>query len=351
MRESMDASMDDATATRRGPPPATATTTADARVAGDANADANADANDDDDDDDDAPTTSASAPAPKLHLRMSDFTVLRDLGDGSFSEVLLVRRNATGTTHALKVMPKALLIREKKAAFAKHERCAMDACRDVPGVVRLQFTFQDAESLYMGMEACARGELFELIASFKPHGVPMRTTRFILAELLDVLMGVHARGVIHRDVKPENVLFDDRGHVMLTDFGSCLVLEDAASGGDGDGDGDAGDAGDAGEAGKGKSFFERELARRKAQFAFVGTCDYVPPEILSEPGGDEASGGCVDNLHVPAPPPAALDAWALGCVLYQCLVGTPPFRGANEARSSILHWFPYDRVGVVNAVP
>ena len=237
MRESMDASMDDATATRRGPPPATATTTADARVAGDANADANADANDDDDDDDDAPTTSASAPAPKLHLRMSDFTVLRDLGDGSFSEVLLVRRNATGTTHALKVMPKALLIREKKAAFAKHERCAMDACRDVPGVVRLQFTFQDAESLYMGMEACARGELFELIASFKPHGVPMRTTRFILAELLDVLMGVHARGVIHRDVKPENVLFDDRGHVMLTDFGSCLVLEDAASGGDGDGDG------------------------------------------------------------------------------------------------------------------
>ena len=53
----------------------------------------------------------------------------------------------------------------------------------------------------------------------------MRTTRFILAELLDVLMGVHARGVIHRDVKPENVLFDDRGFDGLVVINRVAFVE------------------------------------------------------------------------------------------------------------------------------
>ena len=119
----------------------------------------------------------------------------------------------------------------------------MDACRDVPGVVKLRFTFQDCNALYLGMEPCEGGELFEQIRRRKPRGLPPAVARFYAAEILDVVEVVaHDRGIIHRDLKPENILLDHRGHVKLTDFGSCLMLR---GDGDGDGDGDVGDGGSA----------------------------------------------------------------------------------------------------------
>ena len=131
--------------------------------------------------------------------------------------------------------------------------------------------------------------------------------------------------MVHRDLKPENILLDERGHVNLTDFGSCLLEHDAAAvgraGPDGGGGGDTSGSGEAVNE-------EVELARRRAQLAFVGTCDYVPPEILGEPGGEEV--GYAENLALPTPPARALDFWSLGCVIYQALTGVPPFRGANE---------------------
>ena len=133
------------------------------------------------------------APAPKLNLAMSHFDVVDELGDGSFSEVLHVVRRETGARYALKVMHKRHILREKKAAFVKNERAAMDACRRVPGVVRLHFTFQDCNSLYLGMELCAGGELFDQIRRRKPRGLPVRAVRFYAAELLDILQGERAR--------------------------------------------------------------------------------------------------------------------------------------------------------------
>ena len=118
----------------------------------------------------DAPPDPDPGPAPKLNLAMSHFDILGDLGDGSFSEVLRARLRSDGSVHALKVMMKRHILREKKAEFVKNERHAMDACRDVPGVVKLRFTFQDCNALYLGMEPCEGGELFEQIRRRKPRG-------------------------------------------------------------------------------------------------------------------------------------------------------------------------------------
>ena len=276
----------------------------------------------------DAPPDPDPGPAPKLNLAMSHFDILGDLGDGSFSEVLRARLRSDGSVHALKVMMKRHILREKKAEFVKNERHAMDACRDVPGVVKLRFTFQDCNALYLGMEPCEGGELFEQIRRRKPRGLPPAVARFYAAEILDVVDVAHDRGIIHRDLKPENILLDHRGHVKLTDFGSCLMLR---GDGDGDGDGDVGDGGRRGDRRPSDSAAasdSAEVRRRRRQLAFVGTCDYVAPEILGEPGGDEL--GLADDLSRPAPPPEALDFWAFGCVLFQMLCGTLPFRGANE---------------------
>jgi serine/threonine protein kinase len=119
--------------------------------------------------------------------------------------------------------------------------------------------------------------------------------------------GVHAHGVVHRDLKPENILLDERGHLKLTDFGSCLVEDDGRGG-----DAAAGSSGGGG-GGENTNDDAEELARRRRQLAFVGTCDYVPPEILGEPGGEEV--GYAEDLSRPAPPRRALDFWAggLGC--------------------------------------
>ncbi len=265
-----------------------------------------------------SPGDDTPSPAPKLNLAMSHFEVIQELGDGSFSEVLLCRRKSDQSVCALKVMVKRHILKEKKAEFVKNERVAMDRCADVPGAVRLRFTFQDCNSLYMGMDYCPGGELFDQIRRRKPRGLPVGHVRAYAAELLDTLDAVHARGIVHRDVKPENVLLDERGHTLLTDFGSCLDLRE-----DGDGTPSAGTIG-----GDGDGDEASELRRRRRRLAFVGTCDYVPPEILGEPGGDEV--GWAEDLRRPMPPPGSMDWWSFGCVVYQMLTGACPFRGANE---------------------
>ena len=277
------------------------------------------------------------APAPRLPLSFSHFDVLGELGDGSFSEVLRARRRATGEVFALKVMPKRQILRhDAKARFVRDERAALDLCADVPGVVRLRFTFQDADALYMGLDVMENGELFDQIRlrrervgadGAKRSGLSLAATRFYLRELVDVLRAAHARGVVHRDVKPENVLINRRGHVELVDFGSCLILPESRRSRDEE-EGEGGALPAEGEDEACCSSDAKEIRRRKAALAFVGTCDYVPPEVLGEPGGDEK--GLADDLSRPAPSPFALDHWALGCVAFQALCGKPPFRRANE---------------------
>ena len=260
---------------------------------------------------------------------MSHFDILGDLGDGSFSEVLRARLRSDGSVHALKVMMKRHILREKKAEFVKNERHAMDACRDVPGVVKLRFTFQDCNALYLGMEPCEGGELFEQIRRRKPGGLPPVDARFYAAELLDVVEAAHARGIIHRDLKPENILLDHRGHVKLTDFGSCLMLrgdgdgngdENGDENGDGDGDGDRRANGSA--AATATACDSAEIRRRRRQLAFVGTCDYVAPEILGEPGGDEL--GLADDLSRPAPPPRRSIFGPSDACCFRCSAGRSP---------------------------
>ena len=279
-----------------------------------------------------SPGNDTPSPAPKLNLAMSHFEVIQELGDGSFSEVLLCRRKSDQSVCALKVMVKHHILKEKKAEFVKNERVAMDRCADVPGVVRLRFTFQDCNSLYMGMDYCPGGELFDQIRRRKPRGLPLRHVRAYAAELLDTLDAVHARGIVHRDVKPENVLLDERGHTLLTDFGSCLDLRE-----DGDGTPSAGTVGGDGSApstslgtaaggrGRGRRRSSGDVEGGSRLSARATTCR----RRYSASRGATRWAGPRTCAHR-CPPPGSMDWWSFGCVVYQMLTGTCPFRGANE---------------------
>ena len=108
----------------------------------------------------------------------------------------------------------------------KLERDVMDSL-DHPGVVRLAFTFQDHENLYMGLEAC-QGDLQRQLARLRRAGrrMSVRDVRWYLAEVVEALAHVHARGVCHRDLKPENLLFDADGYLKVVDFGFAKRVDE-----------------------------------------------------------------------------------------------------------------------------
>lgn len=243
-----------------------------------------------------APPTPAAAPTPQPTAApatsLSDFSLLSRLGEGSYSEVYLARHDATGALHALKVVSKAHVLRHGAVHQVRRERDALSRLAD-PGIVRLHFTFQDDVSLYFALEHCPGGELYDQVRAW--GRLPIPAARFYAAETVLILGALRAAGLVHRDLKPENLLLDGGGHLKLADFGSVRDLAAPP--------GQYRDPAPGGSAG----------AAEPRTASFVGTADYVSPEVL----GGRAAG-----------PPA--DLWALGCLLFQMLTGKPPFKAASE---------------------
>jgi 3-phosphoinositide dependent protein kinase-1 len=121
--------------------------------------------------------------------------VLKRLGEGSFSTVILARYRADARLYAVKVLNKSLIVRNKVIDYVRNERNILDGLHH-PGIAALHFTFQDAESLYMGLEYCPNGELY---AQLEARGrLPPGDAAQWAAEVVDVLGYLREREVIHR---------------------------------------------------------------------------------------------------------------------------------------------------------
>lgn len=229
-------------------------------------------------------TQKISFRAPQEPFTAKDFAYGKLLGLGSYSKVVKATKKDTGMIYALKIMDKLHIVKENKTSYVKLERLILDQL-DHPGIVGLFFTFQDAHYLYMGLECCEGGELFDQIQRKKR--LSLNEARFYASELVEVIEYLHGQGLIHRDLKPENLLLTKDGHLKVADFGSAKTL-------------------------KPLSGLVQNLADDKS-CTLVGTAEYVSPEVL--------------NGH---PITTGVDLWALGCILYQMLVGRPPFKCATE---------------------
>lgn len=204
----------------------------------------------------------------------------------------------------VKVCDKQHVLRERKIDYIKRERNSMHALSGVPGFVSLYCTFQSYDSLFFVMTYAANGDLLPHIT--KVGSFTIECTQFYAAELVVALENMHRRGVIHRDLKPENILLDENMHTLIGDFGSAKVFNPQNSAGIVSASpptsatlptADTADA---------------SMQRRRAN-SFVGTAQYVSPEVLT---GVQTS--------------VAADLWALGCIIYQMISGLPPFRGVTE---------------------
>jgi serine/threonine-protein kinase RIM15 len=135
--------------------------------------------------------------------------------------VFLAKKKVTGDYFAIKVLKKADMIAKNQITNVKAERMILMKQAESPFVAKLYFTFQSKENLYLVMEYLNGGDCAALIKSL--GSLPEEWTKNYIAEVVLGLEYLHQRGVVHRDLKPDNLLIDQHGHLKLTDFGLSRI--------------------------------------------------------------------------------------------------------------------------------
>ncbi|TMW57151.1 hypothetical protein Poli38472_003076 [Pythium oligandrum] len=316
-----------------------------------------------------APSTPPLSPTVGPH----NFEKLRILGAGSTGRVYLVRSVGLGpeTYYAMKVIKKSELVKRNRMHRILTERRIL-VMTNHPFIVTLHYSFETVDYFYLVMQYCAGGELFSILKRQPGQRLSEDNARLYAAEVLVALEYLHLHDVIYRDLKPENILVHESGHIMLSDFDlahqvevpseipkvltskkskgakpvplpplsptisstdrsvpwstkhvrvyhvtntiglsrnpqprssrrfttpSCLAV-----------------------AGNRLAYplvdTEAHLERAEKRTSFVGTHEYVAPEIVAEEG------------YI-----GSVDWWAFGILLFEMLFGTTPFRGATQMKT------------------
>ena len=216
-------------------------------------------------------------PEPKI----TDFTIVKELGSGSFGRVYLVTHKKTKANYAIKAIDKRNKANIEEKPYFRREVEVMYKIHH-PNVIKLYSHFEDNNFCYFIMEYIAKGNMFGLIPTDKKKRISTQLVANLIKDIISAVYFLHNMSppIIHRDIKPENVLLADNFIAKLTDFGwSNYIQED------------------------------------QKRTTVCGTPKYLAPEIIKEQGHDER-----------------VDIWCIGVLLFELTTGTVPFPG-NDIES------------------
>ena len=229
---------------------------------------------------------SSSSPASPLHssrpisrsssvdwtlrlFRLEDFVFSKTVGTGTFGRVRLVKLRDHDKYFAMKIMRKVDIVRLHQVDHIFSEKFLLSRL-SCPFIIRLYGTFKDQHNLFMLLEYAIGGELFTYLR--RAGRFSLETTKFYAAEIVCALEYMHNLNIVYRDLKPENLLLDARGHIKIADFGFAKVIPDNRT------------------------------------WTLCGTPEYLAPEIILGRGHGRP-----------------VDWWALGILIYEMMAGFPPF--------------------------
>ena len=216
----------------------------------------------------------------KRFKSIDEFIIIEEIGKGGYSKVYLVEHKRTGRQYALKAA-----FRYKngdRSGKDRSHRTLMEAkvlkrLRH-RNVVRLKGHFEDDDTIYLVLEYLPGKDC----SKFFKNGIPSKEeVKNIMRQLITAVMYCHSKGIVHRDIKLENLLIDDEMNVKLTDFGLCAIKED-----------------------------QYEMLE-----STLGTVRYTAPEMLAGNGYNES-----------------VDVWAIGVILFMLLTGSYPIDGSEKSK-------------------
>ena len=209
-------------------------------------------------------------------VNSNSFMTVSVIGKGSYAKVILVKKKDTCQYFAMKILKKSMVEQKKQEVHVKNERDILVEMKGRPFLIDFYYSFQTEKTLCFVLEYCPGGELFNLLQ--KRNRFTEDQTRFYAAQIVIALEFLHQKGIIYRDLKPENVLIDAQGYIKITDFG-----------------------------------LSRMNVKLNEAKSICGTPEYLAPEIISKTGYGKS-----------------VDWWTLGSIIYEMLTGIPPFYTNNR---------------------
>ena len=255
---------------------------------------------------------------------MSDYDIIKDLGDGSYGKVVLAKSKEDGKQFAIKIIRKDLLNTfDKQYEIHVEKFCLIYLSH--PNIIKFNKAFQDKKHLYFVMEYCKNKDLGKLIRKIGTFN--FKLAQYYAAEIISAITYMKKKGVYHRDLKPENIGVDEDMHLKILDFATSNMEN---------------------------KYFDKKLMKfveiEKAEYdkaynemkqrkslkenndtidyviidghkilnlkeKFVGTAEYISPEVLE------------NKFDLIGP---GVDIWAFGVMLYLFFAGVTPFKGKND---------------------
>ena len=255
-------------------------------------------------------------------MSVDDFEIIKFIGRGGFGEVNICRYKGTNKIYAMKKITFERLKYKNGLLHVQTEKDILSLNNDNIWITQLRYSFIDNKHLYLIMDYCPGGDLMNYL--IQRDLLEESEARFYIAEIILCVDSLHKMNCIHRDLKPDNILIGEDGHLKLSDFGLSFISNERLFP----------------LTQNKKNEFQKEKlhncinfsdneeknipieeskktgqnVNNKQMIAYsnVGSPDYVAPEVINNEGYGEE-----------------IDWWSVGAIFYEMLIGFPPFFSEN----------------------